>query len=130
MWMSVMESPGVAVMQSRPFRVLVCDDQVDVLEALRLLLKGQGYQAVTVDSPNALLRTARTEAFDLILADLNYTRDTTSGEEGLDLLAALDAHGNATPVVVMAAWGRVDPGVSAKRVGAWHCLHKPWHQDF
>src|SRR5271157_3123945 len=100
MWMSVMESSSVAVAQSEPFRVLVCDDQTDVLEALRLLLKGQGYQAVTVDSPHALLRAARAEAFDLILADLNYTRDTTSGEEGLDLLASLDAQGNATPVEI------------------------------
>jgi sigma-B regulation protein RsbU (phosphoserine phosphatase) len=124
-----MESPGVAVMQSRPFRVLVCDDQVDVLEALRLLLKGQGYQAVTVDSPNALLRTARAEAFDLILADLNYTRDTTSGEEGLDLLAALDAQGNATPVVVMTAWGSVDLAVDAMRRGACDFIQKPWDND-
>ena len=77
-----MESPSAAVAQAKPFRILVCDDQSDVLEALRLLLKGQGYQAVTVDSPHALLRTARSETFDLILADLNYTRDTTSGEEG------------------------------------------------
>src|ERR1700742_4493252 len=95
----------------KPFRILVCDDQVDVLEAMRLLLKGQGWQSVTVESPRDLLRTARGEAFDLILADLNYTRDTTSGVEGLDLLASLEAQGNATPVVVMTAWGNVDLAV-------------------
>src|SRR5579872_4427586 len=124
--MSVMESPSAAVAQSRPYRVLVCDDQTDVLEALRLLLKGQGYQAVTVDSPHALLRAARSEAFDLILADLNYTRDTTSGEEGLDLLASLDAQGNAAPVVVMTAWGSVDLAVEAMRRGACDFIQKPW----
>lgn len=129
MWMAVMESPSVAVAQSKPYRVLICDDQSDVLEALRLLLKGQGYQAVTVDSPRALLRAARSEAFDLILADLNYTRDTTSGEEGLDLLASLDAQGNATPVVVMTAWGSVDLAVEAMRRGACDFIQKPWDND-
>jgi len=77
-----MQLPGVPTAQANPVRVLVCDDQPDVLEALRLLLKGQGCQAVTVDSPGALLRKVRGESFDLILADLNYTRDTTSGTEG------------------------------------------------
>src|SRR5579872_921153 len=129
MWMSVMESPSAAVAQSKPFKVLVCDDQADVLEALRLLLKGQGYQAVTVDSPKALLRAARAEPFDLILADLNYTRDTTSGEEGLDLLASLDAQGNATPVVVMTAWGSVDLAVEAMRRGACDFIQKPWDNE-
>jgi phosphoserine phosphatase RsbU/P len=112
-----------------PVRVLVCDDQPDVLEALRLLLKGQGCQAVTVDSPGALLRTARGESFDLILADLNYTRDTTSGMEGLDLLASLEAQGNATPVVVMTAWGSVDLAVEAMRRGACDFIQKPWDNE-
>jgi sigma-B regulation protein RsbU (phosphoserine phosphatase) len=112
--------------QTKPVRVLVCDDQPDVLEALRLLLKGQGCQAVTVDSPGALLRTARGESFDLILADLNYTRDTTSGTEGLDLLASLEAQGNSTPVVVMTAWGSVDLAVEAMRRGACDFIQKPW----
>jgi len=124
-----MEAPRAAVAQSRPYRVLVCDDQADVLEALRLLLKGQGYQAVTVDSPKDLLRAARAETFDLILADLNYTRDTTSGEEGLDLLAHLDAQGNATPVVVMTAWGSVDLAVEAMRRGACDFIQKPWDNE-
>src|SRR5579863_4534020 len=129
MWMAVMESPSAAVAQCKPFRVLVCDDQADVLEALRLLLKGQGYQAVTVDSPHALLRAARSEAFDLILADLNYTRDTTSGQEGLEMLASLDAQGNATPVVVMTAWGSVDLAVEAMRRGACDFIQKPWENE-
>jgi sigma-B regulation protein RsbU (phosphoserine phosphatase) len=104
----------------------VCDDQPDVLEALRLLLKGQGYQAVTVDSPRSLLAAARAERFDLILADLNYTRDTTSGEEGLDLLAGIERLGIATPVIVMTAWGSVDLAVEAMRRGACDFIQKPW----
>lgn len=117
------------MLQRKPVRVLVCDDQPDVLEALRLLLKGQGCQAVTVDSPGALLRAARAQSFDLILADLNYTRDTTSGDEGLDLLASLEAQGNATPVVVMTAWGSVDLAVEAMRRGACDFIQKPWDND-
>jgi sigma-B regulation protein RsbU (phosphoserine phosphatase) len=114
---------------SAPVRVLVCDDQPDVLEAMRLLLKGQGCQTVTVDSPAALLRTVRTGAFDLILADLNYTRDTTSGVEGLELLASLEAQGNTTPVVVMTAWGSVDLAVEAMRRGACDFIQKPWDNE-
>ncbi len=113
----------------KPFRILVCDDQVDVLEAMRLLLKGQGWHSVTVESPRDLLRAARAEPFDLILADLNYTRDTTSGEEGLDLLASLDTQGNAAPVIVMTAWGNVDLAVEAMRRGACDFIQKPWDND-
>lgn len=129
MVVSVIESPGVQPAQPKPVRVLVCDDQPDVLEALRLLLKGQGCQAVTVDSPGAVLRAVRGESFDLILADLNYTRDTTSGVEGLDLLASLEAQGNATPVVVMTAWGSVDLAVEAMRRGACDFIQKPWDNE-
>ncbi|HWC99051.1 MAG TPA: SpoIIE family protein phosphatase [Candidatus Sulfopaludibacter sp.] len=125
MVMCVTDTPGVAA-KPKPFRVLVCDDQHDVLEAMRLLLKGQGFQAVTVDSPKALLNATRNDSFDLILADLNYTRDTTSGAEGLDLLASLDQQGNATPVVVMTAWGSVDLAVEAMRRGACDFIQKPW----
>src|SRR5215831_9552884 len=98
---SVMSYSGVVAEPVKPFRVLICDDQADVLEALRLLLKGQGWQTVAVDSPQALMRAVRAEAFDLILVDLNYTRDTTSGQEGMDLLATLEADGNHSPVMVM-----------------------------
>jgi sigma-B regulation protein RsbU (phosphoserine phosphatase) len=118
-----------AAPRAKPFRILVCDDQADVLEAMRLLLKGQGWQSVTVESPQALLRAARAEPFDLILADLNYTRDTTSGEEGLDLLASLEAHGNAAPIIVMTAWGNVDLAVEAMRRGACDFIQKPWDND-
>src|SRR5262244_4025872 len=109
MLMTVMDA--VASAQAKPYRVLICDDQPDVLEALRLLLKGQGWQAVIADSPASLLRTVRTGEFDLILSDLNYTRDTTSGKEGMDLLASLEEQGNTVPVIVMTAWGNVDLAV-------------------
>jgi sigma-B regulation protein RsbU (phosphoserine phosphatase) len=107
-------------------RILVGDDQADVLEALRLLLKGAGHQSVLVDSPQALLRAARSERFDLILMDLNYARDTTSGAEGLDLLSSLQAQSNTAPIVVMTAWGSVDLAVEAMRRGACDFVQKPW----
>jgi len=115
-----------AVVQPADFRVLVCDDQPDVCEALRLLLKSQGWQAVTVDSPAALLDRARAESFDLVLLDLNYARDTTSGAEGMDLLASLEAQGNTAPVMVMTAWSSFDLAVEAMRRGACDFIQKPW----
>ena len=119
--------PGEARTAQRPgFRVLVCDDQPDVREALRLLLKGQGWQTATADSPQALLEQARSEAFDLILLDLNYTRDTTSGAEGMDLLAALESQGNQAPVMVMTAWSSFELAVEAMRRGACDFIQKPW----
>jgi len=113
----------------KPFRVLVCDDQADVLEALRLLLKGQGWQAVTADSPQSLMRAVRSENFDLILVDLNYTRDTTSGAEGMDLLSSLEQQGNHTPVMVMTAWSSFDLAVEAMRRGACDFIQKPWDNE-
>jgi phosphoserine phosphatase RsbU/P len=107
-------------------RVLVSDDQPDVREALRLLLKGAGHQAVTVDSPGGVLDAAAAQSFDLILMDLNYTRDTTSGREGMDLLASLAERHTAAPVVVMTAWGDIELAVEAMRRGACDFVQKPW----
>jgi sigma-B regulation protein RsbU (phosphoserine phosphatase) len=112
--------------EAAKLRILVGDDQLDVLEALRLLLKGAGYQSVLVDSPQAVLRAARADSFDLILMDLNYARDTTSGAEGLDLLSSLEAQDNAAPVIVMTAWGNVELAVEAMRRGACDFVQKPW----
>ena len=112
--------------QAGVLRILVGDDQADVLEALRLLLKGAGHESVLVDSPQALLRAAGSEDFDLILMDLNYARDTTSGAEGLDLLSSLQAGDNSAPVVVMTAWSSVDLAVEAMRRGACDFVQKPW----
>ena len=107
-------------------RILVADDQPGVLEAAKLLLKSDGHTAKTADSPRAVLDLAAGEPFDLILMDLNYARDTTSGQEGLDLLAGLRSSGIETPVVVMTAWGTVDIAVEAMRRGACDFVQKPW----
>ena len=107
-------------------RVLVSDDQVDVLEAIRLLLKGAGHQAETADSPRAALAAAEKAAFDLVLMDMNYSRDTTSGDEGLALLDGLLKQDGSTPIIVMTAWSSVDLAVEAMRRGAVDFIQKPW----
>jgi sigma-B regulation protein RsbU (phosphoserine phosphatase) len=110
-------------------RVLVGDDQPDVLEAARLLLKSGGHVAVTAGTPEAVLHEARSQPFDLLLVDMNYARDTTSGGEGLDLLEGLRASGISAPVVVMTAWGSVDLAVQAMRRGATDFVEKPWDNE-
>ena len=107
-------------------RVLIADDQPDVLEALRQLLKGEGYRTETVSSPSGALKAMEAREFELVLMDLNYTRDTTSGQEGLDLLSRLRALDDTLPVVVMTAWGSVDLAVEAMRRGARDFVQKPW----
>ena len=99
-------------------RILIADDQSDVLEALRLLLKGEGYRIETVSSPAAALAALRSHDFDLVLADLNYAQDTTSGQEGLEMLSRIQSLDSAPPVVVMTAWGSVELAVEAMRRGA------------
>jgi DNA-binding NtrC family response regulator len=89
---------------TRPERILIADDQPDVSEALRLLFKSEGSLVEVVSSPRAALAAITHGEFDLLVADLNYTRDTTSGREGLDLLARVPAIDPTLPVVVMAAW--------------------------
>ena len=107
-------------------RVLVADDQADVLESLRLLLKGEGYRTEAVTSPAAVLAAVEARDFDVAVIDLNYARDTTSGQEGLDLLARLQAVDSTLPVVVMTAWGSVEVAVEAMRRGARDFVEKPW----
>ena len=107
-------------------RVLVADDQPDVLEAVRLLLKPEGFQIDTADSPAGVLAAVEARELDVVLIDLNYTRDTTSGREGMDLLARLSALDPTLPVVVMTAWGSVDLAVEAMRRGARDFVQKPW----
>ena len=107
-------------------RVIIADDQADVLEALRLLLKGEGYEIDTAASPRALLSALESREADLVLMDLNYARDTTSGQEGLDLLNRLQAIDATLPVVVMTAWGSVDLAVEVMRRGARDFVQKPW----
>ncbi len=116
-------------MSEPPPRILVADDQKDVLEALRLLLKGHGYEIETATSPAAVLRTVEARELDLALLDLNYTRDTTSGKEGLDLLSAVRGLDPTLSVVVMTAWGSVEGAVEAMRRGARDYVEKPWDNE-
>src|SRR5215212_5584180 len=111
---------------SDPAHVLVADDQADVLEALRLLLKGHGFDVDTVNSPAAALAALERRDYDAMLLDMNFTRDTTSGREGLDLLNTLQTLEPNMPVVVMTAWGSIDNAVEAMRRGARDYVEKPW----
>jgi DNA-binding NtrC family response regulator len=110
-------------------RVLIADDQPDVLEALRLLLKGEGFEAVTASSPSEVLSAVESTDLELALIDLNYTRDTTSGREGLDLLTSIRELDGTLPVVVMTAWGSVEGAVEAMRRGARDYIEKPWDNE-
>jgi DNA-binding NtrC family response regulator len=110
-------------------RILVADDQADVLQALRLLLKAEGCDIETATSPAGVLAAVDARDFDVALIDLNYTRDTTSGEEGLTLLSRLQQLDTPMPVVVMTAWGTVDLAVEAMRRGARDFIQKPWDNE-
>jgi DNA-binding NtrC family response regulator len=110
-------------------RVLAADDQPHVLSALRLLLRSEGFEIETVASPAAVYRAVEGRTFDAVLIDLNYARDTTSGQEGLELLERLHAYDEFLPVVVMTAWGSVDLAVAAMRLGARDFVQKPWENE-
>ncbi len=110
-------------------RVLVADDQADVLEALRILLKAEGFEITTANSPRRILSSIEHADFDAVLMDLNYTRDTTSGGEGMDLLTQIRSLDATLPVLVMTAWGSVDGAVEAMRRGARDYVEKPWDNE-
>jgi sigma-B regulation protein RsbU (phosphoserine phosphatase) len=116
-------SAAVKTMQSR---ILIADDQPDVLRALRLLLKGHGYTTETAASPSDLLEALTRGEFDLLLMDLNYARDTTSGREGLDLLTQLRTIEGVPPIVVMTGWATVGIAVEAMQRGVADFVEKPW----
>jgi DNA-binding NtrC family response regulator len=107
-------------------RVLIADDQREVREALRLMLKAEGFETETAASPAEILQAVTTRDFDVVLMDLNYTRDTTSGREGLELMNRLRAVDGSLPLVVMTAWASVDVAVEAMRRGASDFVEKPW----
>ena len=109
--------------------ILVADDQADVLAALRLLLKAEGFDVATAASPSEVLELLELDEFDCLLLDLNYTRDTTSGKEGLDLLPRIQAADSTLPVIVMTAWGSIESAVEAMRRGARDYIEKPWDND-
>ena len=110
-------------------RILAADDQQHILEAIELLLKPQGYKVDVVRSPELAREGLARASYDAALIDLNYTRDTTSGREGLDLLSEMVALDSTLPVIVMTAWGNVDIAVEAMRRGARDFIQKPWENE-
>lgn len=110
-------------------RILIADDQSDLLAALRILLRGEGFVVTSVESPQAALAAIAEQDFDVALIDLNYSRDTTSGREGFDLLGEIQSHDRDLPVLVMTAWGSVDGAVEALKRGARDYITKPWENE-
>lgn len=110
-------------------RILIADDQPDVLEALRLLLRREGYMVETVSSPAAVLEALTLRSFDTLLIDLNYARDTTSGREGIELLSRVQALDAALPTIVMTGWASIEVAVEAMRHGAREFIQKPWDNN-
>src|SRR6202163_3681798 len=114
---------------TQSYRVLLADDQSDIRDALRLLLKREGYETHGVASPADALAAIESREFDVVLIDLNYARDTPSGQEGLDLLSRIQALDSTLPVVVMTAWSSVKVAVEAMRRGARDFIQKPWENE-
>ena len=110
-------------------RILIADDQPDVLEALRILLKGEGHQTDAVTSLGAVMNALDKRTYALLLMDLNYTRDTTSGQEGLEVIPRIQPIDETLPIVVMTAWATVDLAVEAMKLGARDFVTKPWDND-
>ncbi len=121
--------PAVAKSGAAQARILLADDQQHILDAIQLLLKPQGYHIETVSSPILVREALATTSYDAVLIDLNYTRDTTSGQEGLDLLSEIVALDGTLPVIVMTAWGNVELAVEAMRRGARDFIQKPWENE-
>src|SRR5262249_14285375 len=114
---------------SHPRRVLVADDQADIRDALRMLLRREGYEIHGAASPNEALAAIEAREFDAVIMDLNYARDTTSGQEGLDLLPRIQMIDSTLPVIVMTAWSSVEVAVEAMRRGARDFIPKPWENQ-
>ncbi|MEY2556436.1 MAG: hypothetical protein QOF93_1580, partial [Verrucomicrobiota bacterium] len=110
-------------------RVLIADDQRDVLEALRILLKGEGHQTESVTSISGIFNALQQRDYALLMMDLNYTRDTTSGQEGLEVIPKIQALDNTLPIVVMTAWATIDLAVEAMKRGARDFVPKPWDNE-
>src|SRR6478736_93832 len=112
-----------------PIRILIADDQQDIIDALRLLLIDEGYEVTPARSPAEALERLEASDFDLIILDLNYTRDTTSGQEGFDLMERIRALDPSLPVLVMTGFSSVAGAVEAMRRGARDYIEKPWDDD-
>ena len=107
-------------------RILAADDQPHILDAIELLFRPEGYRVARAQSPREVRDRVASESFDALLIDLNYTRDTTSGAEGLELLAQLSAHDSRLRIIVMTAWANLDLAVESMRRGACDFIQKPW----
>ena len=112
-----------------PAKILICDDQPEILNAIKLICSGEGMQCTTVNSPEAVLPKLAEEEFDLLLMDMNYHQDRTTGQEGLNLLKAVHQSDTSLPVVVMTAWGSIPLAVQAVQLGAKDFLQKPWENE-
>lgn len=121
--------PATLTKVSRVPRILAADDQQHILEAIELLLRPEGYKVDAVRSPELVRDALSSTQYDAVLIDLNYTRDTTSGREGLDLLSEIVAQDSTLPVIVMTAWGNVELAVEAMRRGARDFIQKPWENE-
>jgi len=119
-------TPAVLTKAGSAPRILAADDQQHILEAIELLLKPQGYKVDVVRSPELAREALSSAQYDAVLIDLNYTRDTTSGREGLDLLSEIVALDSTLPIIVMTAWGNVELAVESMRRGARDFIQKPW----
>src|SRR4029434_10031955 len=114
------------MLATRQSRVLVADDQQDVVAAIRMLLRGAGLEVDPATSVQEVRSRLDSQAYDLLLMDLNYARDTTSGREGLELLSEVHARDRLLPIIVMTGWGSIETAVEAMRRGARTFVHKPW----
>ena len=113
----------------RPYRILIGDDQPAVLDALKMLFRSEGFEVETARSPNVILESLSMREYEMLLLDMNYARDTTSGREGLDLIKKIKEADNHVPIIVMTAWATIDLAVEAVRRGAHDFLQKPWDDE-
>ena len=124
-----MQTECVAIGTATQKRILLADDQGTVLDALRLLLKQEGYETDAVTRPDEVLAALQARDYDVVLMDLNYAQDTTSGREGLDLLARIRSLEKDVPLVVMTGWGSMELAIEAMRRGARDFIQKPWNNQ-
>ena len=113
----------------KPYRVLVADDQPAILDALKMLLRAENFDVSAMRSPQVVLESMALHEFDVLLLDLNYARDTTSGREGIELIARIKQIDSQVPIIVMTAWGTIDLAVEAVRMGARDFVQKPWDDE-
>src|SRR5688572_5233678 len=124
--MEILEMEVQRQIQPLSGRILVADDYADILIALKMLFAAQDYQVVSASDPKSVLAALQSRTFDLVLMDLNYTRDTTGGAEGLELVSRIRSLDRTIPLLVMTAWGNIEIAVEAMQRGASDFVQKPW----